>query len=66
MRLRLGRPLWALWCAAYLPYVLLLLWRSGTLAAPALPGFVRRLLARASRMDGVTRADFEAVMAGRW
>jgi GT2 family glycosyltransferase len=66
MRLRLGRWRWRLWCAAYLPYVALLLWRSGTLAAPALPGFVRRLLARAGTMDRVSRSDFEAVMAGRW
>jgi hypothetical protein len=66
MRLRLGQPLWALWCAAYLPYVALLLWRSGTVAANALPAFVRRLLARARHMDGVTRRDFEAVMAGQW
>jgi hypothetical protein len=36
------------------------------LAAPALPGFVRRLLARAGTMDRVSRSDFEAVMAGRW
>ena len=66
MRLRLGPWRWRLWCAAYLPYVALLLWRSGTLAAAALPGFVRRLLARAGTMDRVTRSDFEAVMAGRW
>jgi hypothetical protein len=66
MRLRLGRARWRLWCAAYLPYVVMLLWRSGTLAAPALPGFVRRLLARASTMERVSRADFQAVMAGRW
>ena len=66
MRLRLGPWRWRLWCAAYLPYVALLLWRSGTLAAAALPGFVRRLLARAGTMDRVARADFEAVMAGRW
>lgn len=65
MRLRLGRWRWRLWSAAYLPYVLLLLWRGGTLGARELPAFARRLLASAVRMDGVTRADFEAVMAGR-
>jgi len=65
MRLRLGAWRWRLWVAAYLPYVLLLLWRSGTVAATALPSFARRLLAHARRLDGVTRADFEAVMAGR-
>jgi GT2 family glycosyltransferase len=66
MRLRLGRWRWGLWCAAYLPYVVLLLGRRRVLPAAALPGFVRRLLARAAVMDGVGRADFEAVMAGRW
>lgn len=66
MRLRFGRWRWRLWSTAYLPYVALLLWRSGTLPAAALPGFGRRLLARSATMDRVTRGDFEAVMAGRW
>lgn len=65
MRLRLGAWRWWAWCVAYLPYVLLLLWRGGTLRASELPPFVRRLLGHARRMDGVTRADFEAVMQGR-
>lgn len=65
MRLRLGLWRWRLWTAAYLPYVVLLLWRSGILGGAALPGFVRSLLARARIMDRVTRADFEAAMAGR-
>lgn len=65
MRLRLGRTRWWLWCAAYLPYVALLLWRGGSVPARELPAFVGRLLRQASRMDGVGRADFEAVMAGR-
>lgn len=66
MRLRLGPGWWWLWSAAYLPYIALLLWRSGTVPVAGLPGFARRLLARAATMDGVARADFEAVMAGRW
>jgi GT2 family glycosyltransferase len=66
MRLRFGPARWWLWSAAYLPYVALLLWRSGAVPAAELPRFGRRLLARAATMDGVARADFEAVMAGRW
>jgi GT2 family glycosyltransferase len=66
MRLRLGPWRWRFWSAAYLPYIALLLWRSGTVPVPGLPTFARRLLARAATMDGVARADFEAVMAGRW
>lgn len=65
MRLRFGRWRWQLWSAVYLPYVALLLWRSGTLPALKIPRYLRRLLNHASRMDRVTRADFEAVMAGR-
>jgi GT2 family glycosyltransferase len=65
MRLRLGTALWRLWLAAYLPYVLLLLWRSGGWGEVGYWRFVRRLLARAARMDGVSRSDFEAIMAGR-
>lgn len=65
MRLRLGSARWALWVAAYLPYVLGLLWRSGTVPPAGLAGFARRLLRNARRLDGVSRADFEAVMAGR-
>lgn len=64
MRLRLGPWRWRLWSAAYLPYIALLLWRSGVLSPSELPGFVRRLLQRASRMDRVTRSDFEALMSG--
>lgn len=64
MRLRLGRWRWRLWCAAYLPYVMLLLWRSGVVGAAEVPCFVRRLVRRAGRMERVSRADFEAVMAG--
>lgn len=66
MRLRFGVWRWRLWSAAYLPYVALLLWRSGTVPAGELPSFGRRLLVRAATMDHVARADFEAVMAGRW
>lgn len=66
MRLRLGPWRWRLWSAAYLPYIALLLWRSGTVPVSELPAFTRRLLTRAATMDGVGRADFEAVMAGRW
>jgi len=65
MRLRFGALRWRLWLAAYLPYAALLLWRSGVLRAAELPGFFRRLLVRSRTMDGVTRADFEAVMAGK-
>ena len=66
MRLRLGTVRWALWLAAVLPYTAALLWRSGTVGAAALPGYLARLVRRARAMDGVSRADFEAVMAGRW
>lgn len=65
MRLRFGLWRWRLWGAMYLPYVVLLLWRSGSVRAVKLPMFVRRLLTRARAMDRVTRADFEAVMADR-
>lgn len=65
MRLRFGPWRWRLWSAAYLLYVVLLLWHSGTVSARELPSFARRLLERAGSMDRVTRADFEAVMAGR-
>jgi GT2 family glycosyltransferase len=66
MRLRLGPWRWALWCAAYLPYVVALLLRRRALPAPLLPRFVQRLLARARVMDGVSGSDFQALMAGRW
>jgi len=66
MRLRLGLWRWWAWCVAYLPYIALLLVRSGTVGAGELPSFIGRLLGRARRMDRVTRADFEAVMAGRF
>jgi len=65
MRLRLGAWRWRIWTAAYLPYVALLLLRSGTVGLRGLPRFIGRLLQRARTMDGVGRADFEAVMAGR-
>jgi GT2 family glycosyltransferase len=65
MRLRLGLWRWYLWTLCYMPYAALLLWRSGVLRASELPDFFARLLARSRAMDGVTRADFEAVMAGR-
>ncbi len=65
MRLRLGGWRWWLWSVAYLPYVALLLMRSGTVGARELPSFIHHLLGRARRMDRVTRADFEAVMAGQ-
>lgn len=65
MRLRLGGWRWRVWSAAYVPYVALLLVRSGTVGARELPSFIRRLLGRARSMDRVTRADFEAVMAGK-
>jgi GT2 family glycosyltransferase len=65
MRLRVGGWRWGVWCAAYLPYVALLLWRSGTVGAGELPSFIGRLLRHARSMDRVTRADFEAVMAGK-
>jgi len=64
MRRRLGTARWWLWVAAYLPYTAVLLWRSGTLRVAELPGFLSRLIGRARLMDGVSRADFEAVMAG--
>lgn len=65
MRLRMGTWRWWAWCAAYLPYVAWLLLRNGAVRAGELPSFIRRLLLSARRMDGVTRADFEAVMAGK-
>lgn len=65
MRLRFGTLRWWLWVLAYLPYASLLLWQSRTLRARELPAFVCRLLSRSRVMDSVTRADFEAVMAGR-
>jgi GT2 family glycosyltransferase len=64
MRLRFGNWRWRLWSAAYLPYVAVVLLRSRTVRLAELPDFISRLLARASSMDRVTRADFEAVMAG--
>ena len=65
MRLRLGTTRWWFWVAAYLPYVVALLLRSGTFQWRELGCFVQRLLRRARSMDRVTRDDFEAVMAGR-
>ncbi len=66
MRLRLGGLRWALWLAVVLPYTAALLWRSGTVGTAALPSYFAKLVRRARAMDGVSRADFEAVMAGQW
>ncbi|MDR2012877.1 MAG: glycosyltransferase family 2 protein [Rhodanobacter sp.] len=65
MRLRLGSLRWWMYIAAYLPYVLFLLWRTGEFNVTSLAGFVRNLLVRARTMNSVTRADFEAVMSGK-
>jgi GT2 family glycosyltransferase len=65
MRLRFGGLRWWCWLAGYLPYVAVLLWRSGRWSPGELRGFLRRLVQRARTMDRVTRDDFEAVMAGR-
>ena len=65
MRLRFGTVRWWCWLAAYLPYVAVLLWRSGRWSPGELRGFLRRLVQRARTMDRVAREDFEAVMAGR-
>ena len=65
MRLRLGILRWQIWVMVYLPYVMWLLWHRGAVGTAALPNFVCRLLLCARTMDGVTRADFEAVMEGR-
>ena len=65
MRLRFGTLGWWVWALIYLPYVICLLWLGGTFGLAELLSFVRRLLLRARTMDGVTRADFEAVMEGR-
>ena len=65
MRLRFGAARWWCWLAAYLPYVAMLLWRSGNWSPGELRAFLRRLVQRSRTMDRVTRDDFEAVMAGR-
>jgi GT2 family glycosyltransferase len=65
MRLRFGTVRWWCWLAAYLPYVAVLLWRSGGWSPGELTAFLRLLVQRARSMDRVTRDDFEAVMAGR-
>lgn len=64
MRLRLGVPRWTLWVAMVLPYTAALLWRRPGWSLGAVMRFMRWLLQHARRMDGVTRQDFEAVMAG--
>lgn len=64
MRLRFGVARWWCWLAAYLPYVAVLLWRSGRWSSGELRVFLWRLVQRARTMDRVTRDDFEAVMAG--
>jgi GT2 family glycosyltransferase len=65
MRLRLGAVRWVLWLALVLPYTAVLLWRRPGWSAARVAGLLQRLVQRARRMDGVTRSDFEAVMAGR-
>ena len=65
MRLRFGAARWWCWVAAYLPYVAVLLWRSGNWSPGELRAFLWRLVQRARTMDRVTRDDFESVMAGR-
>jgi GT2 family glycosyltransferase len=64
MRLRLGLLGWRLWLAMVLPYTAALLWRRPGWSLGAVMRFLRRLLRHARRMNGVTRQDFEAVMAG--
>ncbi len=64
MRLRLGPLGWRLWLAMVLPYTAALLWRRPGWSLGAVMRFLRRLLRHARLMDGVTRQDFEAVMAG--
>ncbi len=65
MRLRFGAVRWWCWVVAYLPYVMVLLWRSGRWSPGELRAFPWRLVRRARTMDRVTRDDFESVMAGR-
>jgi GT2 family glycosyltransferase len=65
MRLRLGVLGWRLWLAMVLPYTAALLWRRPGWSLAAVTDFLGRLLRYSRRMDGVTRLDFEAVMAGR-
>lgn len=64
MRLRLGEAWWWLWSTAYLPYTVALLLRTGFVSPGRMPGFIGNLLRLARTMDGVTRADFEAMMRG--
>lgn len=65
MRLRFGRPLWDAWAVLYLPYILLLLWRAGLVRPMGWGGFVSALWRLSTRLDGVDRATFEALMSGR-
>jgi GT2 family glycosyltransferase len=64
MRLRFGPWRWWLWVGLVLPYAAGLLWLRQGWSGHAVLGFVRRLLRLSRRMQGVSRADFEAVMAG--
>lgn len=64
LRLRFGPWRWALWLAFYLPYVALLLLRRRVVEPRRLPAFLGDLVARSRAMDGVGRADFEALMRG--
>ena len=65
MRLRLGRPLWDAWVVLYLPYILILLWRAGLVGPTGWSSFVSALWRLATRLDGVDRTTFEALMSGR-
>ncbi len=65
MRLRFGTVRWWCWVVAYLPYVAVLLWHSGSWSRGESRAFLWRLVRRARAMDRVTRDDFQAVMAGR-
>ena len=65
MRLRLGAVAWVLWLAACLPYTIALLLRTRVVSWRGMPGFMARLLRCASRMDRVTRGNFEALMRGQ-
>ena len=64
MRLRLGATLWWLWVGLVLPYACALLWLRHGWSARVVLGFALRLLRLSRRMQGVSRNDFEAVMAG--
>jgi GT2 family glycosyltransferase len=65
MRLRLGTVRWRLWLLLVLPYTTALLWRRPGVQLANVLSMLARLLRLSSKMDRVTRADFEAVMAGK-